>query len=1327
MFNPALVIMIICAYLLVLFCVALWVERGTRLKKNLSDHPMVYALSLAVYCTAWTYYGSVGKAANAGFFFLTVYLGSTMAIIFWWTLLRKMVRLKNIHKITSIADLISSRYNKSPALAAIATLLSLSVVTPYIALQLKAVIATFGIITHRPEAGHSWFYGDIGPFVACLMVLFTIVFGMRRMDPTERHQGIVMAVAVESIVKMLAFMAVGVFVTFFMFDGFQDVFQRFTASTYRSLMTIGNTPATSYTSWLSYLVLSFFAVAFLPRQFHIAVVENFRESHIRTAMWVFPLYLLLINIFVMPIAMAGLLMDLPLTQADTFVLRLPLLAEQHWLSLLVFLGGFSAAMSMVMISAMTMATMVTNHLMVPVIQKVSALRFLRRYLLQCRWAALAAGVAVSYGFARTVGESYLLVNMGIMSFAAALQFAPCIIGGLFWERGNKAGALIGLSAGFATWFYTMLIPAFVRNGWLSDTILSRGPLGLSFLAPETLFGATMIDPISNTVFWTLVVNVGGYVIGSCLFQPDDEERRIGREFVNTLDMPILHEFRGRMEPAINLPEKARIFSTILRQYFSPQQAEQSLRKCISDLGFGEQEFVTITELAELSSAVERTLAGAIGAAAAHVTMKDHVVFNDGEWKALASVYGDMLAEWQVSPAEVRKKIDYYQERENLLTVQAREMTAKLRELESEIKERIRAERALQESEEKLQAIFNQTFQFIGMLTIDGEVIEVNQTALDLIESDAAGIKGRPFWETPWWKHSPAEQQRLKDAVGSAASGEFVRFETSNQLADGSILNMDFSIKPVKSGEGKVVFLIPEGRDITERKKAEEALRDNEMRLQAILEAIPDPVAVYDSEGCALYVNPAFTGVFGWEFEDLEGRRIPFVPESQQQVTRERVNELVAGSGLVRFETQRLTKDGKVLDVFISASRIADETGESSRTVVILRDVTELKHIERQLQQSQKMEAIGTLAGGIAHDFNNILGAVMGYTELALYKTRDGIDNSRELQKVVKAGERAADLVRQILSFSRQADQERKPVKVEPVIKESLKLMRASLPTTIDIRSTIEPDVGSVLADPTQIHQVLMNLCANAAHAMGTYGGILEVRLREVDAVQIRSPSLGDLRTGTYLQLTVSDNGHGIPKDIIDRVFDPFFTTKERGEGTGMGLSVVHGIVKSHGGLINVYSEPGEGTSFHVYLPVIPSAEIVAESEPEEETLPTGSERILVVDDEETIAEIAHDMLASLGYSVTVCRSSREALDAFLEHPDAFDLVITDQTMPGMTGVQLAKEIRQQRPDMPVILCTGYSAQLSEERVRTAGIKRLIMKPFMINEMAVVIRDVLNRA
>lgn len=407
-----------------------------------------------------------------------------------------------------------------------------------------------------------------------------------------------------------------------------------------------------------------------------------------------------------------------------------------------------------------------------------------------------------------------------------------------------------------------------------------------------------------------------------------------------------------------------------------------------------------------------------------------------------------------------------------------------------------------------------------------------------------------------------------------------------------------------------------------------------------------------------------------------------------------------------------------------------DSGAPQKLVGFMQDITEQKNIEQEkediekrLTQAQKMEAVGTLAGGIAHDFNNLLGVILGYTEMALLNAPPDSKSTADLDKVMVAGNRAKDLVKQILAFSRQTEIERKPLQLQSLIKESVKMLRASIPTTIEIQEIIDSSCERVLADPTQVHQILMNLSTNANHAMEKSGGILRIELRgrEIGNDVLEGKTL--LKPGPYVELIVSDTGIGISPDIIDKIFDPYFTTKKLGKGTGMGLSIIHGIISEYGGAITVESEPGQGSTFHVYFPAIDKVE--PELVADDKETPRGEGRILLVDDEELLTELGKEILERLGYEVTIRQSSLAAFATFQNNPQAFDVVITDQTMPGLTGVELSKRILQIRPDIPIILCTGFSTLVDEFSAKAIGIREFMVKPLTKSALAQRLKKVLK--
>lgn len=551
--------------------------------------------------------------------------------------------------------------------------------------------------------------------------------------------------------------------------------------------------------------------------------------------------------------------------------------------------------------------------------------------------------------------------------------------------------------------------------------------------------------------------------------------------------------------------------------------------------------------------------------------------------------------------------------------------------------------------------------------------------------------------------------------------------------------------------GVMAPIIPERYD--HQRIKHQATLEEDIRLQArMLEQMTEGVFLFENSGnTVIYNNAGGERLFGYAKGELEGMRLSalIAPDASPVQTADRISSVLLQSGRWQGEMQACKKQGETFWCAAQASAFTHPVyGEV--WMMVLQDITllkemqqdierhrnqlqasyeklsketaERKEMESKLRQAHKMEAIGTLAGGVAHDFNNILSAILGYAELAAREVPTSNPASPHIEQVLRAGNRAKDLVQHILAFSRKSAFKRLPVKIDVLVWEALELLRASIPATIKIQSRIDDLSASVLADPTGVHQILINLCTNAAQAMETLGGVLEVSLSRV--IVDEHSMLADAEAGTYVKLCVKDTGAGIDQDVIDRIFDPYFTTKETGKGSGMGLTVVHGIVKSLDGVITVASSSGSGSEFNVYLPIVDEPVFAARESKRD--LPTGDERILVVDDEESLVELARIRLVHLGYDVTTRTSSREALALFRDQPQAYDIVISDQTMPDMTGEVLARELKAIREDVPVIICSGYSARLHADEAKRLSIDAFITKPVDFSVLAETLREVLDR-
>lgn len=614
-------------YLCLLFAIAYYGDRRADRGRSIIASPTIYALSIGVYCTAWTFYGSVGRAATSGVGFLPVYLGPTLMFAFGWVVLRKIIRISKVHHVTSIADLISSRYGKSHLLGGLVTIIAVIGIMPYISLQLKAVSSSFSVLQLYPNvttpdiSANVSIFGDTAFWVAILMALFSILFGTRHIDATEHHEGMVAAIAFEGVVKLLAFLAVGLFVTFGVYDGFGDVFGKAAnVPEISTLLTLDIAGA----DWLPLTFLSMMAIICLPRQFQIVVVENVDESHLAKAIWLLPLYLLLINLFVLPIALGGLLMfPEGFVDADMYVLALPMAVHQPGIALLAFIGGLSAATGMVIVATVALSTMICNDLVMPLLLRFARLHLserkdLSRLLLDIRRTAIALIMVLGYFYFHFIGESYALVAIGLVSFAAAAQFAPAIMGGIYWKGATRRGALAGISAGFLVWGYTLVLPSFSRSGWLPDSFVTAGPLGIEFLKPYALFGLDGLTHIAHSLFWSMLANIGCYV-GVSLFSTQSTIERIQA----TLFVEVFRQSNsGTSATAWYGSVTTNELRNLTERFLGVEKTREALRE------YARLRNRPIEPEAnadgELIQFVERRLAGVIGAASARVMIASTV-------------------------------------------------------------------------------------------------------------------------------------------------------------------------------------------------------------------------------------------------------------------------------------------------------------------------------------------------------------------------------------------------------------------------------------------------------------------------------------------------------------------------------------------------------------------------------------------------------------------------------------------------------------------------------------------------------------------------------
>ena len=628
---------------------------------------------------------------------------------------------------------------------------------------------------------------------------------------------------------------------------------------------------------------------------------------------------------------------------------------------------------------------------------------------------------------------------------------------------------------------------------------------------------------------------------------------------------------------------------------------------------------------------------------------------------------------------------------------------------------------LQESQTRYLDLYEHADDIIFTLDLRGKFTSVNRTTYRELGLEPETVVGKSFLDIFSSEGARAASSAIEKALANEPHVlEGGPWELEAVAADGSVVNFEARARFIQDGD-TIVGIHCIARNITERKLVEMELS----RLAAAIEQTVESVIILDKNGKIQYANKPFFRISGYSREEVLGRTTAFLKSNKKddETFYRGMLSTVSTKSVWTGRISNRKKDGSIYEAETTISPVRDKSGKVVNYVAVERDVTEEVILERQLRQTQKIEAIGTLAGGIAHDFNNILSAIIGFSEMSLEDIPEGHPAKHHAAQILRAATRGRDLVRQILVFSHRNEEERKHFKLSLIIKEALKLLRASLPSTIEIRERVDEESGVIFASPTQIHRVLMNLCTNAGHAMRTKGGVLEVCLSRFDLDSANeAPCLG-MECGQYLKMSVSDTGEGMTPEVLDRMFDPFFTTKSPSEGTGMGLAVVHGIVKSHGGAITVRSAPARGSVFDVYFP---SVEVTYAEEAETPSVSSsGTGRILLVDDEDLIVEVGSSMLARLGYEVQAAWDSVEALEIFRRSPDKFDLVITDQTMPRMTGTELARELTALRPDIPIILCTGYSDVASRTMAKDMGIREFLVKPVSRSELAESIRRVLE--
>ena len=830
MIAPSVVLAASFAYLLMLFVIAWLADRRAAMGQSVIANPWIYALSMAVYCTAWTYFGSVGRAASAGVWFLPIYLGPMLAMILAWLVLRKMIRIAKTYRITSIADFIGSRYGKSPWLAGLVTLITVVGIVPYIALQLKGISSAYAALTVPATTlvGKPLWWQDSTLYVALALAGFTIMFGTRHLDSTERHEGMVAAIAFESVIKLVAFLAVGIFVTYGLFNGFSDIFSQAHANeALAGLLNFKQTSTYAYSQWFALLLLAMLSVIFLPRQFQVMVVENVDERYLKRAVWVFPLYLLLINIFVLPIALGGLLhFGVGKANPELFVLSLPLEHGYTYLALLVFVGGLSASTGMVIVEAIAVSTMVCNDLVMPVLLRTKRFQErssgdLTQLLLFIRRSAILGILLLGYLYFHLAGEAYALVSIGLISFAAVAQFAPAALGGMYWKGGTHTGVAVGLLLGFAFWAYTLMLPSLAKSGWVSADFLKLGPWGISWLKPEQFLGLTGMDNLTHSLFWSLFANVSAYVGISLWQRPSAAETSQALLFVDVFDRtasshPVFWQGQAKLSDLRSLTER----------FLGKLKSEQLFNEYARQRGLGRIE--QIKPDGRLVQFVETQLAGAIGSASARVMVSSvveeealnvddvlRILDEASQLRAYSQALEEKSASLERATAELRAANEQLKSLDHLKDDFMSSVTHELRTPLTSI----RALTEMMLDDEEMPA--EQRQQFLGIIVAEAERLGrlVNQV-LDMAKIEAGHAE---------WHNSDIDMHAIVQQAVNSISGSYRERDVeliiqgtnpvpairadADRLVQVMLNLLSNALKFVPSGTGRVIVNIqdaPEG-------------------------------------------------------------------------------------------------------------------------------------------------------------------------------------------------------------------------------------------------------------------------------------------------------------------------------------------------------------------------------------------------------------------------------------------------------------------------------------------------------------------------------------
>ncbi|WP_110655273.1 hybrid sensor histidine kinase/response regulator [Salinicola halimionae] len=1294
MFQGGLLIVVALLYVATLFAVAWRGDRHARRHGPANRRPIVYSLALAVYCTSWTFYGSVGQAATSGWSFASIFFGPVLTFLLFWPVITKMIRVAKRQNVTSIADFIASRYGKSQSLAAFASLIALIGTLPYIALQLKAVSTAFQVMTSDGEAIKAPIVDDTAFYIAIFMAAFAILFGTRDTNATEHHEGLIQAIAFESVVKLLVFLVLGAYVTWGMFDGLGELLTR--ADTYLKLQQ-QLTEQNFDTGFWTQTLLAMLAVFCLPRQFHITVVENTHADDAKRARWLFPIYLVAIGFFVLPLAAAGLTLfpggDL---SPDSYVLALPIVANQPWLAMMTFVGGLSAATGMVIMAVVSNAIMISNEIVLPALFRLRWFeqqpRDYGRMVLRARRITIVVILALAYLFYQLVAEYSSLAATGLLSLSAAAQFAPAVLGGLYWKRGNRLGVVTGLNVGFVIWAYTLLMPALIQANLLPEAWLVGGPLGVTWLSPLHLFGLNVTDSFAHGVMLSLGLNLFFYIFISQLTPQRVVDRIQASLFVDSIETrqttvnrpwtgaTTVGDLKVLCERFLGKSQVERAFEDYAGRTAKPM--ENNTRASIDVIQF-----------------TERLLASVLGASSSRI------------------VVNSALQGRGIGISDVISIVD-------------------------------EASQVLEFNRALLQATIENINQGIGVVDQNLNLVVWNQRYLEIFRFPDNLIRvGTPMekvfrYNAHNGEYGPGDpEEHVEQLIDNIRSGKPHRYE--RYRPDGSVLEVLGNPMP---GGGFVYTY----QDITQQKRTEEALIRSESNIRIYTDNVPALIAYFDKECRYLFTNRAYEATMGIDRNAVIGERAENVlppqtarqrmPWMQRALTGERVTfeiSLDDGDGGIRYMlvtyTPHFGEGGRILGFFalyqdITERRLAEialrETNENLEERV--RERTQaLSEANAALRQENRVRAEAELAlrqakqtaedanasktrflAAASHDLLQPLNAARLFTS-ALGQQIEDVDHSRTIGHIDNSLQAAEELLGTLLDISKLDAGALTPRRSQFPLADILRPLRAEFEVMADDRGLDLEVVTTSLwvdSDAQMLRRIVQNFLSNA--------------LRYTQQGRVL---LGCRRHAGCMLIEVWDTGPGIPESKLSEIFQEFRRLdqasrhKESERGLGLGLSIAERMSRVLDHPIRVRSQVGAGTVFSVSVPLVPGRRGAAKPE---ETASSkrvsnklGGTRILCIDNERLILEGMKAMLEGWDcevYTATSIGGAKSAIRNMGGDPDAIlaDYHL-DNEVTGMMALEALEELFEQA--VPGIVITADRTEEVAEEIKRGGYQ-ILLKP-----------------